>query len=278
MTSLSHDVTLGRNEGIGSSDAVRIMRKDWKNLYLEKIGEAPPVDLSNEFCVQLGTYTEPFHGEWFGRMTGFEVYNPKPVYVHPTIPFMFAHLDRLCMDPISKQEFVLELKHSSNDADPRMLIEGYYLAQIAHQLSVFGASELYFSVILGNQEPVYQRVRPTVAYTKELLELESIFWWHVTSKTPPDILPDAANELLASAAKEEPKTLVNDMRRYDMAGNNEYASHAMDYLQTKAAHKKHEDSKKGLKELMPADASEVYGHGVRVKLSKDGKRLIQEIK
>ena len=86
--------TLNRSRGIGGSDAGRIMRGEWLDLYLEKVGEKQPEDLSGIFRVQLGTRTEQFHAEWFARMSTFDVIDPPPFFEHPEHKFMFGHVDR----------------------------------------------------------------------------------------------------------------------------------------------------------------------------------------
>jgi hypothetical protein len=47
-----------------------------------------------------------------------------------------------------------------------------------------------------------------------------------------------------------------------MQGNNEWASHCADYIETELAADRHEIAKKALKELVPADASKCFGHGI----------------
>ena len=46
---------MDRTTFIGGSDAVRLVNGDWENLYLEKIGEKEPDDLSDNLQVQIGT-------------------------------------------------------------------------------------------------------------------------------------------------------------------------------------------------------------------------------
>jgi hypothetical protein len=56
--------------------------------------------------------------------------------------------------------------------------------------------------------------------------------------------------------------------------------HAPVFARTRAAHFEHEQAKTELKSLMPEDAKEAIGHGVRAKRSKSGSvsfdLLIQE--
>ena len=65
---------------IGGSDAVKIIRGDWHDLYNEKIGIAQPSDLSHLFNVQLGTYTEEFNLAWFEQEYGVQVIDTQPEF------------------------------------------------------------------------------------------------------------------------------------------------------------------------------------------------------
>lgn len=56
----------------------------------------------------------------------------------------------------------------------------------------------------------------------------------------------------------------------DMSASNLWAELAATYLRTKAAHGEHELTKAELKKLMPEDAKEATGHGIRAKRSKSG--------
>ena len=66
-------ITMNRANGIGGSDAMRIMSGDWNSLYREKLGIDEPADLSNVFKVQLGTWTESFHLQWLARQNNLEI-------------------------------------------------------------------------------------------------------------------------------------------------------------------------------------------------------------
>ena len=56
----------------------------------------------------------------------------------------------------------------------------------------------------------------------------------------------------------------------DMSASNSWAEFAALYRQTRAAYENHETAKANLKQLMPEDAKEALGHGVRAKRSKSG--------
>ena len=55
-----------------------------------------------------------------------------------------------------------------------------------------------------------------------------------------------------------------------MSTSNQWAELAATYLRTREAHSAHEMAKADLKKLMPEDAKEATGHGIKAKRSKSG--------
>jgi hypothetical protein len=55
-----------------------------------------------------------------------------------------------------------------------------------------------------------------------------------------------------------------------MTASNAWAEFAAIFSRTRAAHLEHEQAKAELKGLMPEDAKEAVGHGVRARRSKSG--------
>jgi len=60
------------------------------------------------------------------------------------------------------------------------------------------------------------------------------------------------------------------VRVVDMAPSNAWAEFATIFTQTHQAHLEHEQAKAELKNLVPEDAKEAVGHGVRAKRPKTG--------
>jgi len=67
-------------------------------------------------------------------------------------------------------------------------------------------------------------------------------------------------------------------RKVDMTGNNVWASAAAEFLKNQAAAKLFETAKAELKEMVPVDAVEAFGHGIAIKRSKTGSLTIKESK
>jgi hypothetical protein len=55
-----------------------------------------------------------------------------------------------------------------------------------------------------------------------------------------------------------------------MSSSNSWAEFAGVFCRTRAAHLDHDAAKAELKKLMPEDAKEAIGHGIRAKRSKSG--------
>jgi hypothetical protein len=55
-----------------------------------------------------------------------------------------------------------------------------------------------------------------------------------------------------------------------MSASNSWAEFSATYCRTRQAHLDHEGAKAELKKLVPEDAREAFGHGVKAKRSKSG--------
>jgi hypothetical protein len=69
---------------------------------------------------------------------------------------------------------------------------------------------------------------------------------------------------------EPPRPRLEAVRVVDMSASNSWAELAAVYRRTKPAFQEHEEAKADLKKLVPEDAKEAIGHGVRAKRSKSG--------
>jgi hypothetical protein len=97
------------------------------------------------------------------------------------------------------------------------------------------------------------------ALSAPIVTAERKFWRCVESGEQPQLF-----------GFEPPKPWLEAVRVVDMASSNAWAEFAMVFTQTRQAHLEHEQAKAELKSLMPEDAEEAIGHGVRAKRSKSG--------
>jgi hypothetical protein len=92
-----------------------------------------------------------------------------------------------------------------------------------------------------------------------LLTAEKKFWRCVENGEPPRLF-----------GVEPPRPRIEAIRVVDMSSSNSWAEFAGLFRQTRTAFLQHENAKTELKGLMPEDAKEAIGHGIRAKRSKSG--------
>ena len=69
---------------------------------------------------------------------------------------------------------------------------------------------------------------------------------------------------------ELPRPRIEAVRIVDMSSSNSWAEFAGVFCRTRSAYLDHDAAKAELKKLMPEDAKEAIGHGIRAKRSKSG--------
>ena len=243
---------------IGGSDARIIMGKDEKallRLWREKRGEVPPLDLSGELIVQLGLVTEDLNRRWYERNSGHKVRDVQRHAIHLTIPWMAATLDGLIKETsaVFEAKFMLPWSFSEDAAAEK------HMAQLQHNMLVAGTKKSVLSIINGGGKWVELSIEADPIYQTILIAAEKSFWRAVkTGETP--VLFDC----------EPPKPRIEAVRVVDMNASNSWAEFAGLFRDTQGAHTDHERAKSELKGLMPEDAREAMGHGIRAKRSKSG--------
>ena len=69
---------------------------------------------------------------------------------------------------------------------------------------------------------------------------------------------------------ESPKPRIEAVRIVDMSVSNAWAEFAAIFARTQPAYHEHEKAKAELKSLIPKDAHQATGHGIRARRSKSG--------
>jgi predicted phage-related endonuclease len=249
---------LNRRSFIGGSDARVIMGGDEAallRLWREKRGEAEPEDLSNNLIVQLGLVTEPLNRHWFERNTGHVITQVQRRVQHPVIRWMAATLDGM----VDQTGAVFEAKFMLPWSFSEMVAAEKYMPQLQHNMWVMNAKAAVLSIITGGGKWVEVSVPADCLYQHLLLTAEKKFWRGVENGEPPRLF-----------GIEPPRPRIEAVRIVDMSASNAWAEFSSVFRHTREAHLEHENAKMELKALMPEDAKEAIGHGIRAKRSKSG--------
>jgi len=247
-----------RRTAIGGSDARVIMGDDeglLVRLWREKRREIEPEDLSNNLLVQLGTITEDLNRRWYERNTGHAVKDVQKRMAHPVIKWMAATLDGL-VEPtgaVFEAKFMLPWNFSEEAAAEK------HMAQLQHNMWVANARSAALSVITGGGKWVEITIHADPLYQHLLLTAEKKFWRCVQNAETPRLF-----------GVEPPRPRLEAIKIVDMSGSNSWAELAASYLETRSAYQEHEAAKAELKKLVPEDAREATGHGLKAKRSKSG--------
>jgi hypothetical protein len=292
-----------RHRYIGGTDAARIMKGEWRELWAEKTGRKEPQDLWDrldprrdffllrhftkermELARVMGHWTEPLNAAWFEKQTGREVEylgpaasralfaelvgrpaSEKPTLaVHPTISYMACNRDALTTT-IKGFPCLMELKHAGSAGDTTVI---RHTAQATHNALVSGYGWWCISFFFGNSkwEMIEQEVDPFFA--SELIEREAEFWRYVeTGEEPADRIEPV----------EAPKPIR--YRTIDLADANKakwpnFAGEMIDemgvFTRTKEAADAHFIARERIKALLPEDVGLVTRGLVAVKRSRTG--------
>jgi predicted phage-related endonuclease len=234
---------------MGSDEAALI------RLWREKRGEAEHEDLAGNLIVQLGVVTEELNRVWYERNTGRSVRDVQRVVKHSAIPWMAATLDGIVegTEAVFEAKFMLPWSFSEEAAAEK------YMAQVQHNMWVTHLRSSVLSIITGGGKWVEIAIPMDPLYLSVLVSAEKKFWRCVQSGETPHLIN-----------AEPPRPRIEAIRIVDMSSSNSWAEFAALFRNTRGAFLDHERAKNELKALIPEDAKEAIGHGVRAKRSKSG--------
>src|SRR5215213_7734277 len=250
--------TTERCSYIGGSDARIVLGTDENaliRLWREKRGEVEPQDLSGNLLVQFGCATEDLNRRWFEREAARPLHKIQRFIRHPRLEWMGATLDGMVLEEtaVFESKFMLPWNFSEESAAEK------HMAQLQHNMLVTGAKRAYLSILTGGAKWVLIEVDADPVYQTVLLQVERIFWRCVKT-----------GEVPHGFSAEPPRAKMPVVRIVDMSSSNAWAEHAATFARTRAAYTEHESARSELKALVPEDAREAFGHGVRAKRSKSG--------
>jgi predicted phage-related endonuclease len=243
---------------IGGSDARIIMGDDEAalvRLWHEKRGEIEPEDLSDNLVVQLGVATEELNRRWYQANSGHALTDVQRRIRHPVLRWMVATLDGRveATGAVFEAKFMLPWSFSEEAAAEK------YMPQLQHNMWVIATRSAVLSVITGGGKWVEITTHADPLYQHLIVTAERKFWRCVESGEPPRLF-----------GVEPPKPRIEAVRIVDMSSSNSWAEFADLFRTTRQSFLDHERAKGELKALMPEDAKEAMGHGVRARRSKSG--------
>jgi hypothetical protein len=217
-------------------------------LWREKRGEAEPEDLSGNLVVQLGAATEELNRSWYERNTGRRVTDVQRRVRHSAIPWMVATLDGVVegSGAVFESKFMLPWSFSEEAAAEK------YMPQLQHNMWVTHLRTSVLSIITGGGKWVEIAIPMDPLYLSVLVSAEKKFWRCVQSGEVPRLV-----------LAEPPRPRIEAVRIVDMSASNSWAEFAAVFRSTRQAFLDHERAKSELKALMPEDAREAIGHGVK---------------
>jgi hypothetical protein len=134
-----------------------------------------------------------------------------------------------------------------------------YMAQVQHNMWVTHLRTSVLSIITGGGKWVEITIPMDPLYLTVLVSAEKKFWRCVQSGETPHLIN-----------AEPPRPRIEAIRIVDRSSSNSWAELAALFRSTRSAFLEHERAKSELKALLPEDAREAIGHGVRAKRSKSG--------
>jgi predicted phage-related endonuclease len=247
-----------RRHFIGGSDARTIMGDDEAallRLWREKRGEVEPEDPSGNLSSSSASPPSPSTAFGMNAIPGRPLTRVQSRVQHPAVRWMAATLDGMveATGAVFEAKFVLPWFLTEEGAAEK------HMAQLQHNMWVTNAKLSVLSIITGGGKWVDLTIPADCLYQHLLLTAEKKFWRCVESGEPPRLF-----------GVEPPRPRIEAVRIVDMSTSNSWAELAGVFRSTRSAFLEHERAKAELKGLMPEDAKEAIGHGVRAKRSKSG--------
>ena len=199
--------------------------------------------------------TEDLNRHWYERNTGNAIKDVQCRVKHPVIRWMAATLDGRVegTGAVYEAKFMLPWSFSEEFAAEK------YTAQLQHNMWVTNARMAALSIITGGGKWVEISIAADPLYQHLLLTAEKKFWRCVKFGESPRLF-----------GVEPPRPRIEAVRSVDMGQSNSWAELAAVFRITRSGFLEHEKAKTELKGLMPEDAKEAFGHGIRAKRSKSG--------
>ena len=246
------------------------------NLFLEKTDQKEPDDLTLIWPVIMGHITETVNLEWTEHYLQTTINMRQQVIEGNKNPFMRCTLDGV-IENYKNKIAVIDAKFTLGrpvkdeawgDVIPRLI--RYYAPQLhwnAYLLQEYLDKPVEYgllSFIRGGDKPILEEMQIDTAYQEELIELGKYFMNCVDLGFEPDEIP-TTTDFVPQA----------DLVPVDMESDDRWRSFALQIIQTAGANKIFKESSDNIKKLVPPNASEATGHGVKIKVQRNGSKRLE---
>ena len=247
-----------REDFIRGSDMVSLMQGKWEELWKIKTGLLGRKDLSNEFNVRLGSFTEIFNLQWLQEYYKYD-FVPQSAY---TKMYGSIKLQGTLDGEDRDQNIGVECKHTHSRNDMDYMLD-YYMPQMQFYLYISGLPHMVFSVIFGNKHECVV-VSANKEYQADMLDKIKDFWEYVTHDTQPQDYEVKVKQSIKD------NVAINGKVKRDASSSNSFSIAVMEYFHNQDAAKLFEQAKKDIKAEMKDNESEIYNEFVSVKKDKRG--------
>ncbi len=243
---------------------------------MKKTDQREPDDLTLIWPVIMGHITETVNLEWTEHYLQTTINMRQQVIEGKEHPFMRCTLDGV-IENYKNKVAVIDAKFTLGrpvkdeawgDVIPRLI--RYYAPQLhwnAYLLQEYLDKPVEYgllSFIRGGDKPILEEMQIDTAYQEELIELGKYFMNCVDLGFEPDEIP-TTTDFVPQA----------DLVPVDMESDDRWRSFALQIIQTAGANKIFKESSDKIKKLVPPNASEATGHGVKIKVQRNGSKRLE---
>ncbi len=187
-----------RKTGIGASEVASVFGCGYANtspitVWAAKTG-GPRMEFDEATIRRMnrGHKLEPVIASEFTEETGLACFDPGPytIYRSNTVPWLFATLDRWCIDP-DFGAIPVELKavhgRFRNDWDEQEEPPLKYMVQCQTQMAVTGAKACYLVGLIGGDEIVVRLIERNDRFIEAMTAKLALFWGYVVNHLMPPV-------------------------------------------------------------------------------------------
>ena len=256
----------------GDADAIH-------KLWLQKTGQLEPDDLTMVWPVIMGHVTETANTEWCAYKLGLEITDRQRVIKGVKHSFMRCTLDGR-INGYKNRQAVYDAKYTAGrpmageewrDVIPRLVKRytpqlhwnAFLIEEATGKTCPYGV----LGIVRAGNEPVIHEVPINKKYTLELISMANYFIGCCDLGIEP-------TDIVAS----EPPVPSDEKTPVDMATTNhalKWKHHAEIWAQTFGAADSFKKAETELKKLVPRQASEAFGNGIRIRVAKNNSKRIE---